>query len=714
MTGGEYRILEVRLENYRQYYDTVTAKFAGKEGVFSVFIGENGEGKSNLLNAINWCLFAREPHKRKEGGLPIINTRRLDEASMGSKITMSATVILQRGVAKYSIARRLAVIKRNPKKQDGQYIVTETNTPVPEGFDIDGEMIKAFLRSTDGGTWEDQTKTHNFDSLVSGILPENLSEFFMLDGEFMERLFDRLDKIGSGVMQISQLSMIENAVSHIQRHRLRNPLSVDVKLNEMNELLKGHERALESLNGRDMVTCTETPVHGTNDRCYHVSGKPRVNDLKDGLLYVDGQLDKIRTRMRNTNAKSNFELQERLEYIEVEIAQYRSSVDELESEHRTLLITEGPKIMLSNALKNTVAIVEKEIEAGTLPNRVKMNITTDLLYNGTCLCGTSLEEGSGARRNVEETRSRVSDDVDLDIANDIKIANDQSLELKDKVLKKIDETVISIYDLNEKLAKHRLDRSFIKEKLKDTGDDSYARLHEQEGGFDSQRDWIKKELHDEEIENKRRNAEIGEMRRKITNLNVRDSEAKRVKHKLAVSETACAALENVNGKISEHVRERVQEKTTEFFKKISWKEGYFDRIIIDQEYKLKLITVHGYNAINDLSAGEKLFLALSFIAALRQIAGYTFPLVVDTPLGKISGTPRRMLADKISYLFPQSQLTLLATDTEYLLPLPDDDQNGPGESFRDMLKKKVSIVESRIKFNRKTFCAEIMPYGSTA
>ena len=60
-----------------------------------------------------------------------------------------------------------------------------------------------------------------------------------------------------------------------------------------------------------------------------------------------------------------------------------------------------------------------------------------------------------------------------------------------------------------------------------------------------------------------------------------------------------------------------------------------------------------------------------------------------------------MLADKIPYLLPKSQLTLLATDTEYLVPLPNEDQNGLNESFRDLLKRKVDVVESRIKFNKK-------------
>ena len=238
--------------------------------------------------------------------------------------------------------------------------------------------------------------------------------------------------------------------------------------------LQNHERSLESLNDRDVVIYTESLIPGTSDRYYHVSGNLRVDDLEDGLRHVNDQLGEIRATMRNTNAKSNQELQVRLDDINRDIAEYMDKMGKLEFEHRTVLITDGPKIMLNDALRSAVAIVGIEIEAGNIPNRVKVNITTDLLSKGTCLCGTSLDDGSDARIKVEETRSMVSDDIDLDITNDIKIANDQSLKSTDVVIGKIDERVVSINALNKKLTKLRKERSSIKERLKDTGDASYA------------------------------------------------------------------------------------------------------------------------------------------------------------------------------------------------------------------------------------------------
>ena len=45
----------------------------------------------------------------------------------------------------------------------------------------------------------------NFDAHIMEILPENLSRFFILDGEFLENLFDKFEEIKKGVHQIAQL-----------------------------------------------------------------------------------------------------------------------------------------------------------------------------------------------------------------------------------------------------------------------------------------------------------------------------------------------------------------------------------------------------------------------------------------------------------------------------------------------------------------------------
>ena len=53
------RIKRITLRNYRQYKD-LELEFPKNKRIF-LFIGKNGTGKSNFLNAINWCFYGDEP-----------------------------------------------------------------------------------------------------------------------------------------------------------------------------------------------------------------------------------------------------------------------------------------------------------------------------------------------------------------------------------------------------------------------------------------------------------------------------------------------------------------------------------------------------------------------------------------------------------------------------------------------------------------------------
>ena len=75
----KYAISSISVTNYRQYQGTQVLDFKNdKTKNVSLILGKNGAGKSNLLNAITWCLYGVEIHKSKDNydssGMPVINT----------------------------------------------------------------------------------------------------------------------------------------------------------------------------------------------------------------------------------------------------------------------------------------------------------------------------------------------------------------------------------------------------------------------------------------------------------------------------------------------------------------------------------------------------------------------------------------------------------------------------------------------------------------
>ena len=79
--------------------------------------------------------------------------------------------------------------------------------------------------------------------------------------------------------------------------------------------------------------------------------------------------------------------------------------------------------------------------------------------------------------------------------------------------------------------------------------------------------------------------------------------------------------------------------------------------------------MRGLPSLGTLSAGERQVLALAFMAALGTISGFDAPVVIDTPIGRISGEPRQNIAESLPNYLSNTQVTLFMTDTEYTEPV---------------------------------------------
>ena len=109
----------LRLENFRQYYGQVTIKLStkSKEKNVSIILGTNGAGKTNLMNAISWCLYREEPSLEKnqsgEGIYPTINVKAWDETQVNTTTYIKVDIELgYDGKPKYRFARVLELTVR--------------------------------------------------------------------------------------------------------------------------------------------------------------------------------------------------------------------------------------------------------------------------------------------------------------------------------------------------------------------------------------------------------------------------------------------------------------------------------------------------------------------------------------------------------------------------------------------------------------------------
>ncbi len=151
------RVRSLDLENFGPYRGSQTIDFGGKDGVIVVF-GENMRGKTTLLNGIRFALFGR------------ILGRGEREIKAHKLLNYQAE---REGIREFTVTLRL-------EKSGTLYDVVRT-CRVPEGDDSDPEVETVLFVDGDAQS-QDATVAQ-----LADLLPEQVSRFFLFDGELLQQ-----------------------------------------------------------------------------------------------------------------------------------------------------------------------------------------------------------------------------------------------------------------------------------------------------------------------------------------------------------------------------------------------------------------------------------------------------------------------------------------------------------------------------------------------
>jgi len=172
--------------------------------------------------------------------------------------------------------------------------------------------------------------------------------------------------------------------------------------------------------------------------------------------------------------------------------------------------------------------------------------------------------------------------------------------------------------------------------------------------------------------------------------------SKKEKHKELVAkpeflEDAIYNVVQIRETVLGEIRDEAESKVEQYFNQLIWKDEEYE-IKLEEDYTIRVYDEFGMDKIGSLSAGEKQVLALSFMSALTSISGFEAPIVIDTPLGRISGEPRNRIAQNLPEYIEDTQLTFLMTDSEYTTQVASrlkDDISNEYELQADGLRTEV-------------------------
>jgi len=625
----------VHMKNFRQYVDVKIEFARSRPKNFTIIQGANGAGKTNLLNAITWCLFGDELHvDSKYKGLPMVNTTALEE-SKGEPIEVMVEIqFVQSNGKKILITRGLCF-----KEIGGKLTEVPSLHPPP-----------CLIREAERD-WTIPIYGSDAQFFINNLIPPSVEEYFFFDGERMDHYFrEKTGKdIRGAVFQISQLELFETLIEHLTKRK-----------NEFLKMTRGLSSKAEET--RDMID--------VQTRSFDVD-KEQLEDLikkKDEAEILEREFSE---KLKSSSLEHIKHLEEQRVTLENDLSRAQDEIEDIEGTRLRLLHRCMPIILTHNALLKTKILIDGRREAGLIPPLYQAIFIKNLLKKGKCLCGSDItekDEYSTSRRKKVEAYLEESELSDM--SNELIESNIRIQEMIESVVS-FPEEVVSIGKKLKKFQEVKTEKNEalgkISQEIKQSNVENIKHWEEQKQKYAQEKDQLKVQIALKQNHIERRQNMI-----RAYNSELKQELKKEAKHNsllklLAFCDEGVKCADEVKETIMKKTKEDVEKRACEQFLALIWKKETYKGLVIDDDYNISVPHISGREGLGTLSAGERQVCALSFMAALNSVSGFEVPIIIDTPLARISSEPRRNIAKNLPNYLEGTQVALLVTEEEYTL-----------------------------------------------
>ncbi len=620
------RIEKIIFKNYRGYRDVVLPLIKKGEHDLHIFISEkNSIGKTNLINAINWCLYGDEPHcSVKSQRLPILNLITLNESSEGQEQKIIVEIEAKTDDDKPITFQREATFVVN-KKPDYPTLKS---------------VLKIIIQDTDGNTLIIEDKETN--EYVERFLPYKIREYFFFDGEKLEKYFDETtgQNLKNNVITISRietLTTIEDRldiISHDYRKAI-GKLNPNAENTEKQIAEKENERTTiksKIENKKTQIDIAQRTVDKINK---DLQGIPDIHDLQTKREKLVEQGNE-KTRLKNDKIKKK----------------------------EDILLKYAIIIRVWPAIEYTINIIKEKREQNEIPLKIEEATLEKILAEKICVCGRPLDhDAESTLKNLKVEISQMSmignellkmegplDAYRESLKNFENEIDDISKEIDsyERDIENIIEDINQIdkncegYDkesISNKIKQRRDQEDIIKEESKNIG-------------------YLEKKVEDI-------NKDINDLNNQLNNETAKETQFKKLNMKKKFCDDALALLKVVKEKILNETREKIENETKTIFFDLIWKKQTYRDLEIDENYNLKLISMEGYPCLGTAAASERQLVAFAFMLALHKVSGFDAPIFIDTPVGRVSDIQREKFGEALIKSSLKKQLILLFTRAEY-------------------------------------------------
>lgn len=625
------RFTRVRIKNFRILEDVdVDLNHS------LVFLnGNNGHGKTSFQSAVSWCLYG-------ENQLP-----QLDDADVGLVSQLQVEKNSGKGIYPFSVEVDLDFPEKGQKvnlKREVQWNV-EKERALPGS-----EKFVVRVSSTDKSA-----STQVIDpgeSWVDRWLPVRFKNFFLFDGEQMSEFFDSATRLAvkDAVHEIAQVDLF----LELQRRYA--------------DLAAGFEAArskLGSSGAQNAFSKWQNQV-----KLLEIVKKELITEL-EAVRQKQTELNNVVKALKNVEgAKAIIDNIRRAEEDKTLKKNERASA---QSRYEDALIEKAQFIQLSPVFEGVRETVDRAKAEGWYPIPFDIKAMEDLLSDGKCICGVDLQEDKEAHNHLAEEIKKRRQAGDLgkilqDIFGQVQITSAKfsiESEAVEAASAALDNAERNVDLIEERL---RVLRSQVKELLAGNTIEEAEELANREeklsGELDTHRENVAN-LTDREIPRIEKTVDKAE--KEYNKLTKKDAESEVLNLKREIAESLSKAAEQVYKQAVERVRNALENSISEKFNKIIRGDEFATKI--DDDFAVRTLTPGGKTAA--LSSGQNMLKGYVLTIAMREVIGLYFPLLVDTPLGRLSEEFRDELGELLTKFVESiddsmdSQIIFLMHDGEY-------------------------------------------------
>lgn len=628
---------KMTLVNFGPYKGEQTIDFTDQSGVTIVW-GNNGRGKTTLLNAFRFGLFGTI--QRRSGVLrhmrEMENTEAVQEGHYGYEVTIQMT----NDEDLYKLSRTYA---------------PRSNVTVPSG---DEDYERTVFLSKNGSVLSPDQRDHE----LNVIMPEQVSRFFLFDAELLQEYEELLevrnaegDEIKKAIEKILGMPVLKNGVTDINECRNRyekrktRAATADNKTVQLGEemeslianieehqniILEKENQRAEKVRDRSSI---EARMKETEQLRKWISSR---NDAESRLKEDKQELDNVEVKIRSLTKIAWKGML--LSTIEQVAEKLRTEQSQLEGKKQK------QKIADRFIMEMRKAVADQECPV------CGQEISTEIIQILKKKINGSSDEFAGL---TEKERARL-DEVN-DVLINAKHLTEDVHDVKDQI-KLLEENqeklIVNIRKNKSDIAEYKED---IARYSDGEGENDVLSLTKKHSKIERIIDLLDKAIQDEKEELEKLK------KRKQTVSDTLDRSSGGMDYRLAQKQyELCDSLYKVfdesKSQYREQLKKNVEKDASDLFKHLSSDKDYVG-LKINDNYGLEIVHRSG-RTVPGRSSGYEHIVALSLIGALHKNAPLQGPIIIDSPFGRLDPENKANIVSTLPSM--AEQVILLAYNGE--------------------------------------------------